>query len=270
MLRRMIGQPIIMVVMLTFGIELLLRGAVPGLLGSAVKRLSLGIPQAPVFLGDMLINRAYLIGGGVSAALHYRRDRAASTRAPASSCARSPTTRGRPGRSASASSARLRSPGGSPAIAATAAGDSLGQHARRRLEPVVASDEGACHRHPRRARQHSGRAGRRRHRRASARSLATGIIRSADRRRHARHRRVGDHRDHTDGPPLRPVRPRTDREGADVLPPRRHPPSRLPPRTPAMAAAVRSAAGRHRGRCWLWRRRSSWTGFISSPICCRG
>jgi len=68
-LRRMIGQPVIMVVMLTFGIELLLRGAVPGLLGSAVKRLSLGIPQAPVFLGDMLINRAYVIGGGISAAL---------------------------------------------------------------------------------------------------------------------------------------------------------------------------------------------------------
>src|ERR1700722_20957002 len=69
MLRRMIGQPVIMVVMLTFGIELLLRGAVPGLLGSAVKRLSLGIPQAAVFLGDILINRAYLIGGGISAAL---------------------------------------------------------------------------------------------------------------------------------------------------------------------------------------------------------
>lgn len=68
-LRRMIGQPVIMVVMLTFGIELFLRGAVPGFLGSAVKRLSLGIPQAPVFLGDMLINRAYLIGGGISAAL---------------------------------------------------------------------------------------------------------------------------------------------------------------------------------------------------------
>lgn len=68
-LRRMVGQPVIMVVMLSFGIELLLRGAVPGLLGSAVKRLSFGIPQAPVFLGDMLINRAYLIGGGVSAAL---------------------------------------------------------------------------------------------------------------------------------------------------------------------------------------------------------
>ncbi len=68
-LRRMIGQPVIMVIMLTFGLELLLRGAVPGFLGSAVKRLSLGIPQAPVFLGEMLINRAYLVGGGVSALL---------------------------------------------------------------------------------------------------------------------------------------------------------------------------------------------------------
>ena len=68
-LRRMVGQPVIMVVMLSFGIELLLRGAVPGSLGSAVKRLSLGIPQTPVFLGDMLINRAYLIAGGISAAL---------------------------------------------------------------------------------------------------------------------------------------------------------------------------------------------------------
>jgi len=69
MLRRMVGQPVIMIVMLTFGIELLLRGAVPGILGSTVKRISLGIPQTPVFLGDMLINRAYLIGGSVSAAL---------------------------------------------------------------------------------------------------------------------------------------------------------------------------------------------------------
>jgi len=68
-LRRMIGQPVIMVIMLTFGMEIFLRGAIPGFLGSAVKRLDLGIPQAPVFLGDMLINRAYLIGGGISAAL---------------------------------------------------------------------------------------------------------------------------------------------------------------------------------------------------------
>jgi len=68
-LRHMIGQPVIMIVMVTFGIEIFLRGLMPGVFGVAVKRLDLGIPQAPLFLGEMLINRAYLVGGTVSAAL---------------------------------------------------------------------------------------------------------------------------------------------------------------------------------------------------------
>ena len=68
-LRPMIGQPVIMVIMLTLGIEIMLRGVLPGFLGVSVKRLDLGIPQTPVFLGEMLINRAYLIGGGIAAAL---------------------------------------------------------------------------------------------------------------------------------------------------------------------------------------------------------
>ena len=62
-LRRMIGQPVIMIIMLTLGLEILLRGLMPGVFGVAVKRLDLGIPQAPLFLGEMLINRAYLVGG---------------------------------------------------------------------------------------------------------------------------------------------------------------------------------------------------------------
>ena len=65
-LRRMIGQPVIMVIMLTLGLEILLRGLVPGLLGSSVKRLDLGIPQAPILLGDILVNRAYLAGGAIA------------------------------------------------------------------------------------------------------------------------------------------------------------------------------------------------------------
>jgi branched-chain amino acid transport system permease protein len=68
-LRRMIGQPAIMVIMLTLGLEIMLRGVAPGIWGAAVKRLDLGIDQAPVFLGPMLINRAYLVGGGVAFAL---------------------------------------------------------------------------------------------------------------------------------------------------------------------------------------------------------
>jgi branched-chain amino acid transport system permease protein len=68
-LRRMIGQPVIMVIMLTLGIEILLRGLVPGLLGSAVKPLDLGIARTPIVIGDMLINRAYLAGGFMALAL---------------------------------------------------------------------------------------------------------------------------------------------------------------------------------------------------------
>lgn len=69
MLRRMIGQPIIMVIMLTLGLEILLRGLIPGSMGSAVRKLDLGIPQQPMFIGEMLINRAYLVGGLVALAL---------------------------------------------------------------------------------------------------------------------------------------------------------------------------------------------------------
>lgn len=68
-LRRMIGQPVIMAIMLTIGLEIFLRGVIPGFFGAAVKRLDLGISNAPIFLGDLFLNRAILIGGSVSLAL---------------------------------------------------------------------------------------------------------------------------------------------------------------------------------------------------------
>lgn len=69
LLRRMVGQPVIMVVMLTLGLEILLRGMVPGVLGSAPKPIDLGIGFAPVIIGDVFINRTSLIGGVVALAL---------------------------------------------------------------------------------------------------------------------------------------------------------------------------------------------------------
>lgn len=63
LLRRMVGQPVIMVVMLTLGLEILLRGLVPGVLGSAPKPIDLGIGFAPVIIGDVFINRTSLYGG---------------------------------------------------------------------------------------------------------------------------------------------------------------------------------------------------------------
>jgi len=68
LLRRMIGQPIIMVIMLTLGLEILLRGLIPAFMGSSIQSLDIGIAQTPLFLGDVFINRAYLVGGLVSLA----------------------------------------------------------------------------------------------------------------------------------------------------------------------------------------------------------
>lgn len=66
LLRRMVGQPVIMVVMLTLGLEILLRGLVPGVLGSAPKSIDVGIGFAPVIIGDVFINRTSLVGGAVA------------------------------------------------------------------------------------------------------------------------------------------------------------------------------------------------------------
>jgi branched-chain amino acid transport system permease protein len=68
-LRRMIGQPVIMVIMLTLGLEILLRGLAPALFGPVKKRLDIGVDNAPVILGPILIDRAYLISGVVALAL---------------------------------------------------------------------------------------------------------------------------------------------------------------------------------------------------------
>ncbi|MBR3191064.1 branched-chain amino acid ABC transporter permease [Bosea sp. (in: a-proteobacteria)] len=65
-LRRMIGQPVIMTIMLTLGVEIMLRGLLPGIFGAAVKRLDIGLPQQPLFVGDLLLNRSTMIGGSIS------------------------------------------------------------------------------------------------------------------------------------------------------------------------------------------------------------
>lgn len=69
LLRRMVGQPIIMIVMLTLGLEVFLRGLAPGVLGSSPKSLDLGIGLAPLIIGEIFINRAYLVGAIVALVL---------------------------------------------------------------------------------------------------------------------------------------------------------------------------------------------------------
>src|SRR5690625_639738 len=63
LLRKMVGQPIIMIVMLTLGLEIFLRGIGPGFLGASPKQIDIGISFAPIIMGDIFINRTYLVGG---------------------------------------------------------------------------------------------------------------------------------------------------------------------------------------------------------------
>ena len=62
-LRRMIGQPLAMALMLTLGLEILLRGLGPAVWGADTKRFESGLSEAPLFLGPILVNRTYVAGG---------------------------------------------------------------------------------------------------------------------------------------------------------------------------------------------------------------
>ncbi len=68
-LRPMAGQPIIMIIMITLGLEIFLRGFTPAIWGIDPRPLPLGISEDPIILGPVFINQAYLIGGIVAIAL---------------------------------------------------------------------------------------------------------------------------------------------------------------------------------------------------------
>jgi branched-chain amino acid transport system permease protein len=68
-LRRLAGRPIIMILMMTLGIEIFLRAGSMTIWGGTSRPLPLGISDAPLFLGPLLINRAYAVGAGVAVAM---------------------------------------------------------------------------------------------------------------------------------------------------------------------------------------------------------
>ena len=66
MLRKLIGRPIIAVVMATIGLASILRGLGPTFLGAGTKSLKLPIPDEPVVLGPLFIPPIQILGGTVS------------------------------------------------------------------------------------------------------------------------------------------------------------------------------------------------------------
>lgn len=68
-LRRLAGRPVIMLLMMTLGIDIFLRATSMAVWGGSGRPLSLGISDAPLFLGPLLLNRTYLVGAAVTLVL---------------------------------------------------------------------------------------------------------------------------------------------------------------------------------------------------------
>jgi len=68
-LRRLAGRPIIMILMMTMGIDIFLRGTTLAIWGGSSRPIDLGVSYDPLFVGDMLLSRIHIVGAGVAIAL---------------------------------------------------------------------------------------------------------------------------------------------------------------------------------------------------------
>lgn len=68
-LRRLAGQPIVMILMMTLGLEIFIRALAMAVWGAAARPLSIGISDDPLFMGPILLNRSFIVGAGVALAL---------------------------------------------------------------------------------------------------------------------------------------------------------------------------------------------------------
>lgn len=68
-LRRLAGQPIVMILMMTLGLDIFLRGTTLAIGGSSAYRMNLGISDDPLFLGEILMSRVHLVGAAVAVLL---------------------------------------------------------------------------------------------------------------------------------------------------------------------------------------------------------
>jgi branched-chain amino acid transport system permease protein len=68
-LRRLAGRPIVMILMMTLGIDIFLRASALTFWGGSGRNMPLGISDAPLFVGKLLVNRAYAVGAAVTLVL---------------------------------------------------------------------------------------------------------------------------------------------------------------------------------------------------------
>jgi branched-chain amino acid transport system permease protein len=68
-LRRLAGRPIVMILMMTLGLDIFLRAGAMTIWGGTTRPIQLGIDDSPLFIGPLLINRAYAVGAAIAVAM---------------------------------------------------------------------------------------------------------------------------------------------------------------------------------------------------------
>lgn len=68
-LRPLAGRPVVMILMMTLGLDIFLRAMAMAIWGGSGRPMRLGISDAPLFLGPLLLNRAYVVGAVVTLVL---------------------------------------------------------------------------------------------------------------------------------------------------------------------------------------------------------
>ena len=68
-LRRLAGRPIVMILMMTLGIDIFIRAVTMTIWGGSGRPMQIGISDEPLFVGPLLLNRAYVVGAAVSLVL---------------------------------------------------------------------------------------------------------------------------------------------------------------------------------------------------------
>src|SRR3546814_20833044 len=72
-LRPLAGRPIIMILMMTMGLDIFLHGTTLAIWGATSRPMNLGVSYDPLFLGPILLSRVNLMGAGVTAVLFVAR-----------------------------------------------------------------------------------------------------------------------------------------------------------------------------------------------------
>lgn len=65
-LRRLAGRPIVMILMMTLGLDIFLRASTMAISGGTARPMRVGISDEPMFVGPLLLNRAYVVGAAVT------------------------------------------------------------------------------------------------------------------------------------------------------------------------------------------------------------